>query len=298
MKIVQSFWTQPFLQSGNHTDQRLNGGWPKRKYNYFSWILSCLQLRKYYDAVELVTDTLGAELLIGKLGLPYTQVSLELDALAGKPSELWALGKIHAYGRQRQPFLHVDNDIFIYDRFDTRLEHAPLAAQNRELSTDGYWKTFSFILKHFSYIPPYLKQWEGQRYMPCANVGIIGGCDTGFIALYVSEVLAFLDRNETCVRKYGSSISAGTLNVFFEQVIFYCLAAREGLDISYLFAHCDNTPVNIAYFHEAPRNRGFVHAYAGFKARRIVYENMENELRNTYPVYYAKTLDLLNTLEL
>ena len=295
MKIVQSFWTKPFLRSGNHTDQRLNGGWPDRRYNYFSWMLSCLRLKEQYAQLELVTDSLGADILVERLQLPYTHVSTSLDAIDGQPARLWALGKIHAYRSQAAPFLHVDNDIFIRNRFDAAIEGAGLTAQNRELSTGGYMEGFSFILKHFSYLPPCLEPYRRLRYIPCANVGIIGGNDIGFMQAYTAEVLSFLERNAACIAQYKMSVSV--LNIFFEQVIFYGLAQERQAKIDYLFDD-ENTPVGIAYFHEAHRNKGFVHAYSGFKNRRIVYTAVERELKEAYPREYARVLRLMETAEL
>jgi hypothetical protein len=296
MKIVQSFWTKPFLHSGNHTDQRLNGGWPERKYNYFSWMLSCLRLKEHYPCVELVTDSLGADILIGRLQLPYTQVSTSLDALGHQPANLWALGKIHAYRRQTSAFLHVDSDIFIRNPFDATIENAGLVAQNHELSTDGYMEGFSFILKHFSYIPPYLKKYGRLRYIPCTNVGIIGGRDIAFMQAYTAEVLDFLDRNAASIARYNMSVSV--LNIFFEQVIFHSLAQERQTNISYLFNDCSNTPTGIAYLHEAHRNKGFAHAYSGFKNRWIVYSAVERELKEAYPREYHRAVHLMDTLEL
>src|SRR5215213_9355428 len=105
MKIVQSFWTKPFLQAGEFLiDSRMNGGWLDRKYNYFSWALSCLQLRKYYSEVELVTDNLGKFILIDCMQLPYTKVVVRLNEIDHYDSSLWALGKIFAYSLQTTPF--------------------------------------------------------------------------------------------------------------------------------------------------------------------------------------------------
>ena len=61
MKIVQSFW------SGNKDCLKDSYGWSSPIYHYASWILSCNQLRKYYDDVILVTDKVGYDILINRL---------------------------------------------------------------------------------------------------------------------------------------------------------------------------------------------------------------------------------------
>jgi len=43
MKIIQSFWT------GNKNSLTDSYGWLLPIFNYLSWIISCNQLRRYYD---------------------------------------------------------------------------------------------------------------------------------------------------------------------------------------------------------------------------------------------------------
>src|SRR5689334_17471879 len=122
MKIVQSFWSRPSLHSNTVlVDARFNGGWPHRLVNYYSWAFSCLQLCKFYKEVELVTDDWGKELLVNKLGLPYTKVSLALNEIDGFDQGLWVLGKICAYRCQEEPFLHIDHDVFLWKELDRNL---------------------------------------------------------------------------------------------------------------------------------------------------------------------------------
>ena len=130
MKIVQSLWSKP--NQGLPFSEKNKLGWPDRKYNYFSWALSVLQFKQYYDEVELVTDKEGYQLLIDKLGLPYSRVQVLLDDVNDYPPRLWAIGKIYVYNIQEQPFIHADGDVFIWKKFDERFESAPLVAQHWE----------------------------------------------------------------------------------------------------------------------------------------------------------------------
>ena len=109
-----------------------NSGWAFKETHYMSWALSCLQLRKFYDEVELVTDSEGADLLINKLHLPYTSCKPVLDKLVDENPAVWALGKIAAYEAQEVPFIHVDGDIYIWKPFPKRIEEADIAVQNVE----------------------------------------------------------------------------------------------------------------------------------------------------------------------
>jgi uncharacterized GH25 family protein len=74
MKIVQSLWSIPILQNKKSLFNIGNGGWAERKFYYMSWALSCLQFKKYYKDLVLVTDKAGKKLLIDKLNLPYSEI--------------------------------------------------------------------------------------------------------------------------------------------------------------------------------------------------------------------------------
>lgn len=299
MKIVQSFWTKPFMQSKNSDDNRFNGGWPSRKMNYYSMIHSCLQLRKFYEEVELVTDHLGKEILIDRLGLPYTEVSTELESIQHQHPGLWALGKIHAYARQTQPFLHIDLDIFITQPFQPHIHRADLVAQNIETGTGEYVETVNYIMEHFEYIPDYMQAFRNQQYMPGVNAGVFGGRNVAMFQDYTAEVFRFLEKNEAAVERFlGTELSNEYLNVFFEQMIFYGLTKRRQLPITYLFPDHTDTPKKIGYMHMAEQHNGYVHAYARFKKRRVVYNLIAQDLKDQHPAYYTKANDLITQFEL
>lgn len=298
MKIVQSFWTKPFFQSADLLDSRMNGGWPARKYNYFSWALSCLQLREYYQDIGLITDDLGKYLLIDKLQLPYTSVTASLNKLEDYDAGLWALGKIYAYSIQEEPFLHVDSDIFIWRKFDDRIDHAGLATQNREIGMIEYAQTFDDICKKFAYVPGYLKELEGVKYVPCCNVGIIGGEDIPFFKLYTGEVFRFIDENRDSFRMYIKHMNTAFINIYYEQVIFNLLAKHNNKEITYLFPDHLDVPKDVGYFHRADANGGFIHCLGTFKKNRLVYRMLEIKLRTLYPEYYRRIVDLTESSEI
>ena len=153
MKIVHSFWSKPCTVKGHN---QFDGGWLHKQYNYMSWALSCLQFRKYYDKVELVTDKKGKEIFIDQLKLPYTKVEVVLDDLNDYHPQLWALGKIYCYEMQNEPFIHADGDVFVWERFDKTFEEAPLVAQHLEVGFNYYYRLLNQIKEHFEYISSFL----------------------------------------------------------------------------------------------------------------------------------------------
>lgn len=149
MRFIQSFW------SCNQSNlMYFPAGWVSPEYNLMSWALSCLQLRKYYKEVTLYADSTAANMLIDTLALPYTNVVCDLDKLNNYNTQLWALPKLHAYANQESPFLHVDGDVFIWERFDEKLLCGSLIAQNEEAATDYYERILESLESELSYFPP------------------------------------------------------------------------------------------------------------------------------------------------
>jgi hypothetical protein len=276
----------------------MNGGWPARKYNYFSWALSCLQLCRYYSNVELVTDDLGKFILIDKLKLPYTRVNTDLNRINNYNAGLWALGKIYAYSLQESPFLHVDSDIFIWNAFDDRIINAPLTAQNKENQSLDYTQTFNEICRRFPYVPDYLKELEGRQYVFCSNAGILGGTDIGFFKTYTNEIFRFINENSDCIEENIAGMNTAYINVIYEQVIFSQFAQKSNKEITFLFPDHIDIPKYIGFFHEADRNAGFVHCLGAYKQNRHVYRTLEMKMKTLYPDYYQLILELIDSSEL
>lgn len=215
MKIIQSFWT------GNK-DLNANYGWISSRYNYLSWILSCNQLKKYYQDVELFTDRSGYEILIEKLKLPYSNVHIVLDELNSYDNNLWALAKIKAYSMMEEPFLHVDGDVFIFKKFDTRLMSQPVIAQNIENTSTYYWNMWSKIKPSLQFIPRPILNYDKQLHTKAFNMGVFGGNDICFMKRFSNTAFDFVNNNMLSLHE----INLYNFNIFFEQVLLYELQGK------------------------------------------------------------------------
>jgi hypothetical protein len=292
MKIVQSYWSKPTLKKTNlNSSDRNSGGWLNRKTNYMSWALSCLQFRKYYDEVELVTDKLGYELLISKLGLPYTGVKVILDDLNDYHPDLWALGKIYAYSVQDSPFIHADGDVYIWGKLFSGVAKSPLFAQNVERFEDFYKPIYFSLVKNFQYIPPVLLDFESRSGSTAINAGVIGGYDIDFFKEYTKGAFEFVDRNLNYLHK----VNIGKFNPIFEQSYFYALADQKGNHIEYLFNDQKNNSFDgMADFTGVPQKVKFIHTMAGYKKLRNIEVQLRDRLQIDHPEYYYRINRLLN----
>lgn len=287
IKIVHSYWSKPFLES---QDGSL-GGWSQRIFHYMSWALSCLKFREIYDRMELVTDKEGQNLLIDKLGLPYTNVQVALNELDHYPSYLWALGKLYAYGIQEEPFIHVDGDFYIWQRFPTEIEEAPLVAFHKE---DGfvydriYYEDVSTTL---NYIPDEIIKFRQD--IPDvieANAGIIGGNDYMFFKEYVRKAFDFVNKN----RQHLDTLKyKDKFNSIFEQYLFYCLAWRRRKSIRFLIE--GKVALDFSdqvLFYLLPHIKTFIHAAGFWKNNFFIGEQVAMRLAYEYPEYYRRIVTL------
>jgi hypothetical protein len=297
MKIVQSFWTKPFLQSDGFST-RLNGGWPSRRYNYLSWALSCCQLRKYYPDIELITDDMGKFILIDKLQLPYTQVSTALNDINQYNSSLWCMGKVYAYSLQNTPFLHVDNDIFIWKPFDDRITHAGLTAQNKEARNLDYSSFLKDVHRIYPYVPDLFREFEGVNFAFSSNLGIAGGVDMDFYKTFTSEAFRFIQENNDFINNNYHKKDLQHTNLVFEQCMFNVVAKKQKKEITYLFPGAIAIPAYVGFFHESDRNDGFVHCLDDYKQCRLVYRTLEMKVKTLYPDCYERIRELLDCSEI
>lgn len=285
MKIIQSFW------SGGLKDLRDNRGWLSYEYHWLGWILSCNQLRKFYNDVELYTDAFGYEILIEKLRLPYTKVHVVLDEMNKYPKDLWAIAKIKTYELQCEPFLHIDGDVFIWDKFLDELMRGGLIAQNLENTTDYYREMWNEIAPQLSFIPQEIYNYHnGLSNLGC-NMGIIGGSNIEFIQEYTKKSFEFVDNN----KEVWGDFNLFNFNIFFEQELFYEMSVLQNKPISYLFDEVwgDNSYLGLGNFQDVPHKRFYLHLLGNFKRRLSICKFLEGHVLKEYPEFYLNLKKLI-----
>jgi hypothetical protein len=182
IKIIQTYWTKPVMADSSFVEGRNIGRWLSLRYNCASWMYSCLKLSQFYN-VELYTDKIRYELLIEKLNLPYTNVHVCLDDLNDIPVQMWALSKLYTYSLQTEPFLHIDGDVYIWDRFASEIENAELVVQHieREKNRHYYRDALRFMQNNDFKIHTSLSGLiETEKPIISVNAGILGGHDIAY----------------------------------------------------------------------------------------------------------------------
>jgi len=283
MKIVHSFWSKPFYERPSTSE--------KRKFLLTSFAFSCLQARKFYDNVELVTDKKGKDLLMEELGLPYTQCRTILDDVNEYETDIFSVGKIYAYANQTEPFLHIDGDLFIWEKFNDTVEHSPLTVLHPEgypLYSGGYIPIVEDIKLKFKYVPECLQNLPSAKDIIAVNAAIMGGTDTSFYRRFGEEVFRFIDSNPE--RKLMDP--PWSFPVVFEQLLYYYLVEDKS-DINFYLAES----AKLYSFSDTPDKNKVVHARSDqrtFAVLRALYNNMQLN----YPEYNYRILNLAKTMSM
>ncbi len=293
MKIVHTFW----IDQGKDP-LKDSFGWCSARYHLMSWALSCLQLHRFYDNVELITDTKGKELLIDHLKLPYKTVRIELDDVdfVNIPG-LWVMKKIYSYTLHQEPFLNVDGDVYIFRPFPDDLFHGQLIAQNIEQDFDYYKELVGLIGNIFPFVPyPISKQMAEGLDIQASNAGILGGNNHGFFKEYYQVVEKFISENQEQIAGLIPSQMVN-FNAVAEQYIFHCMSTHKGLAVNYLLdtVYDPSFFESFANFHHLPNKISFMHALGDYKKNGWVSDQLANRLRIDYPEYYYRIIGLFES---
>lgn len=271
-------------------------GWFSPHYHLMSWALSCLSIREQLGSVSLFCNRKAKELLIDVLNLPYDEVHETMEGWNPPHPQLWALSKIHTYSLQKKPFLHIDGDVYLFEKLPDRIKSAEIAAQNIEEFTDYYYSFMGPINRKFTYKPDcVIEDFEKQENLHALNAGILGGCNIDFFQRYTAEAFKYVDANIQSLNK----IDANRFNVFFEQHLCYKMADEANLKVEYLLpqSYRDNSYLGLDKFHDIQsKQTTYFHLLGNYKADEFTCQQMAKTLHGLYPHYYYKIISLFPAL--
>jgi hypothetical protein len=287
-KIIQTFWLSNTQKEGLLNE----GGFVSPEIHYMSWALSCLQLLKFYPEVELHTNTAGKEVLIDLLGLPYTKVHLSLETkfIKNLLPCMWAYCKIHTYSLQKEPFLHIDGDVFIWKPFDVSLMQSPLIVQNIDEDLQVYANCLDILEKEAYYKPDWMLLPESP--IRAYNAGIIGGGDIAFFKEYTDLAFEFYDKNKTqfdAMQKYNKHI-----HIIPEQYLPYILSKNGKLKASVQNEKIVNRGNNeFSHFFEIdkiPFDESYMHVLGNTKKSKMHNDFISFVLKQEHPEYWKRII--------
>lgn len=269
MKGVYSFWSKPYYASlekgfaGFNTEQDFRD----------SFALSLRCLRKSVEKVQLVTDTRGYELLVGRFGFQFDAVSLALNDISDAiPSDMWMFGKLKAYSIQCEPFMHIDFDLYFLKPLSNLYRHASIVTQSVEWFSQYDYPRRMPLLDRLGDLPEFTQVFDGvpmqNRY--AYNVGMIGGQYWEAIRDYALAAMQAIESNLFVLRKLTPQEISDS-NIVFEQYFLSCYAKYKNLCIV-PYIHDLESRVELAH-------KGFCHLLANNKRNEIHMQGVRNLLK-------------------
>lgn len=219
---------------------REDNEWRTPKHMMLAIVLAVKQAQKLIGPVTFYVDAFG-EKLLKQLPLEGVTIVNCLDEFSAQfPPEMYTISKIHVYGLQTSPFIHIDFDAFILKAFPEISN--PVVSMFKE-ATQGneYYQNINPLVEQYNFdcIP---KSWEyvkdkygsygGLHYS--LNAGVFGGTDMEFWSDYCSETLTFLHANIDKFKSAGRS-AMKVLNLTIEQYTAATLAEMKGISPTLLF---------------------------------------------------------------
>ena len=291
MQAVWSFWSKPFK-----ADRGLR--WNKPHHHLLAWGLSLRLARMHFERTVLVTDSAGKAFLVDELGLKFDNVSTELDRLRDVDPGWWALGKLLAYSLQKQPFVHLDNDVFLWKPLSSKILASPVIAQCPEQhSVVNPWCDPGEVERRFRLFGLALPvEWEwaisrrGNAWFREENCGIVGGNQVDFLRHYAESAIAMVI-DPQYQRLWASSPIQFGFNMVIEQYFLaVCLDYHKGphsrfsgLSIEYLFPNW----VDALDPHAACRV-GYTHLQGETKAHPLVGARLEQRMASMDPKFLRR----------
>ncbi|GAB3710759.1 hypothetical protein GCM10027598_16420 [Amycolatopsis oliviviridis] len=273
-RAVWSFWSVPYRrQHGRH--------WPSDFFHTLSWILSFRLASRLFPTTALVTDDWGHELLVERLRLPFDDVSLSLNELAAQDPSWWALGKLHAYREQDEPFLHIDNDVFLWPGFPAEGLSGEVVAQNPEhapLSDAGYYRPSAVtaaIRSTGGFLPEEFSGYTGEAAL-CT--GIVGGTAIPLLRRYADLGIRMVESagNQAAWRRLAP---LEDYNLVVEQYLLGALCWGSGVtDVQCVFGSQHDT-----FREDVAIAQRFTHLIASAKTDLHYMRLLAQRVKNHYP---------------
>lgn len=207
---------------------------------------------QHFKEVVMVSDTWGVQ-MFQKMGLPITEYSIKLDEVKDISRFFWAYGKLLAYTEQEKPFVHIDNDVFLWDPLPKYILNAELCFQSHE----------PFHLTGYTYYNLLKEPWKKAPIRPqkivdnevtdfAYNCGICGGkkldffkewieCSKEYILAPENQKVFFEDFKNVLIHQ----------NLFHEQYFAACLIKMHDIrnKVKVLSKDAQKIPDRLKYTH-------------------------------------------------
>jgi len=296
-RAVWSFWSKPF-----QTDRK--SFWFSEKHHLLSWVLSFERASQLYSETVLITDDDGVRMLVDGLGLEFATVSTELNTLKTQDPDWWVSGKLYAYRAQTQPFIHLDNDVFLWKALPERVIAAPVFTQNPESFTFGdesaWYRPEVFkeaVESTYGWLPCEFNWYVSARGNQPMCCGLFGGNHVDFINYYADQAIQLVEHPQN--QRALPLLQRKTLDSFMVEQYFLaaCVVYHQNQQKSVyrdVYIECLFNSFEDAFSEAEAKKVGFTHLLGGAKRNPELADKLEKRVAKDYPDRYERCLRYLH----
>ena len=206
----------------------------------FTTALSVLCASRHFKEVQFISSDWGND-VIKSLDLPITSYSNKLNEMKTVSKYFWAYGKLLAYNEQTVPFVHLDNDVFLWDPLPPRILKARLCFQSQEQFDIPGYQYYDRLKKPWAKAPVRPQIIVDNEVMDFAyNCGICGGHDLDIFKEWIkcSGEYIFAPENQKVFFK-DFDYELIHQNLFHEQYFIASLIKSKGIRSEVKVLHKD-----------------------------------------------------------
>ena len=243
MNIIMSLWTKPCLDNKKH-------GFNTIEQMIESLILSSNVVKRHYNDIHFYTDKIGYEWITPYLSqLPFTKIEVCLDEMNWLDDHFWSLVKLYVYKLQKEPFIHIDNDVFIWDKFPEKLFESDFFFQEIEFfhqaGRDFYLKGLEL---YKDALPKEIKVSDGA--FNCGVFACVNQKALSLMERYYDYGIEFVKKTENIVNLHFEEVSKRWLaSVIIEQVLIYSLVIFGDYKYDYILYNGFDKKHEMKYSH-------------------------------------------------
>lgn len=206
--------------------KKTNGGFRSKKELATCLTLSVLESKKQFDSVEFWTNDYGAE-IVERYKIPFDKVHIKLNHFSEfLHPDFWAYAKIWTYAQQTQPFIHIDNDVILFQKIDEETKNKKMFFQNIEsLKTHTSYKKQVDLAYNCPKLDIGLLDENPDWALNC---GVVGCTDLSIIKIWKEKVDEYLF-NPKNKEYWNTIIDKHSHNHLFEQYFISSLISSLGI---------------------------------------------------------------------
>lgn len=129
----------------------INGtaGFNDLKHLMASLRLSVMYSKKNFKKVILYTNLQGKK-IVEEHGIPFDEIDFSYDKVKTNPLH-WSYIKVYTCSKQKEPFVHIDNDAFLWDGLPKEMLESDCGFQSEEYQDLFKWYKDSIAYFRFNY---------------------------------------------------------------------------------------------------------------------------------------------------